>query len=42
LSNTNPAYAAKETFVTVRRSGFAEVLRGISFTPIGDDDHRSW
>ena len=46
LSNTDASYAAKEKFVTLRRSHFAEVLRGISFTPSGgDDDHdggRSW
>ncbi len=36
LSNTT---APKGSFVTVRRSGFAEVLRGVSFTPSGDDDN---
>ncbi|WP_263353030.1 hypothetical protein [Acidicapsa acidisoli] len=39
LSNTSATVAAKESFVTVRRSGFAEVLRGVSFTPQSDDDH---
>jgi hypothetical protein len=33
LSNTDASAAAKESFVTLRRSHFAEVLRGISFTP---------
>jgi hypothetical protein len=41
LSSTDASTAAKESFVTVRRSGFAEVLRGVSFTPgaWNDDDH---
>jgi len=39
LSNTSATVAAKESFVTVRRSGFAEVLRGVSFAPQSDDDH---
>ena len=38
LSNTSAVAAAWESFVTVRRSGFAEVLRGVSFTP-SDGDH---
>jgi hypothetical protein len=33
LSNTNPTVAAKESFYTLRQAGFAEVLRGVSFTP---------
>jgi hypothetical protein len=40
LSNTDPAVAARESFFTVRKAGFGEVLRGISFTPgtFHDDD----
>src|ERR1700761_522666 len=33
LKNTSPAAAAQEQFHTVREAGFAEVLRGVSFTP---------
>jgi len=33
LKNTNPAVAARESFVTLRRAAFGEVLRGIAFTP---------
>ena len=33
LNNTTATGAAKEQFVTLREAGFAEVLRGISFTP---------
>ena len=33
LSNTDPAVAARESFFTVRKAGFGEVLRGVSFTP---------
>lgn len=33
LSNTSAAAAAGEKFVTLRTAGFAEVLRGVSFTP---------
>ena len=33
LDNTSATAAAKEQFVTLRSAGFAEVLRGISFTP---------
>jgi hypothetical protein len=39
LSNTSTSVAAQESFVTVRRSEFAEVLRGVSFTPSEDGDH---
>jgi hypothetical protein len=49
LSNTTPTQAAKEMFYTIRRAGFAEVLRGVSFTPGtevagGDPDqgHGGW
>lgn len=33
LKNTTPAGAAEERFVAVRDARFAEVLRGVSFTP---------
>jgi hypothetical protein len=33
LDNTSATVAAREQFVTLREAGFAEVLRGISFTP---------
>ncbi len=33
LSNTDPTVAAKEKFTIVRKADFAEVLRGVSFTP---------
>jgi hypothetical protein len=33
LANTNPAVAATETFTTLRTAVFAEVLRGVAFTP---------
>lgn len=41
LSNTTAAGAASEQFHTLRRAGFAEVLRGVSFTPgtWADNDH---
>jgi hypothetical protein len=40
LKNINPAAAAHESFSTVRSAGFAEVLRGVSFTPgPGNDDY---
>jgi hypothetical protein len=42
LSNTSTSAAAKESFVTVRRSEFAEVLRGVSFTPSDEDDHHGF
>lgn len=40
LSNTSAAAAASEKFVTLRTAAFAEVLRGVSFTPgtpVGDE-----
>jgi hypothetical protein len=40
LKNTDPAVAAKERFFTLRTARFAEVLRGVSFTPSGGDDRR--
>jgi hypothetical protein len=33
LANTDPTVAAKESFYTLRTAAFAEVLRGVSFTP---------
>lgn len=39
LRNTTATGAAKESFVTLRSAGFAEVLRGISFTPGTDEEH---
>jgi hypothetical protein len=41
LSSTDATKAATEKFTIVRKAGFAEVLRGVSFTPSGkdDDDH---
>jgi len=42
INNIDPTNAAKESFVTIRKAGFAEVLRGVSFTPTSkaDNDHR--
>jgi hypothetical protein len=49
LGNTTAPQAAREKFSTIRRAGFAEVLRGVSFTPGtqvagGDPDrgHDGW
>jgi hypothetical protein len=42
LSNTDATKAAAEKFTVVRKAGFAEVLRGVSYAPYGrddDDDH---
>jgi hypothetical protein len=36
LKNTDPTKAAREQFVTLRTAGFAEALRGVSFTPESD------
>ncbi len=33
LENTDPAVAANESFFAIRKAGFGEVLRGVSFTP---------
>lgn len=38
LSNTDPTAAAQESFFTLRKAGFGEVLRGVSFTPGSDLD----
>jgi hypothetical protein len=40
LKNTSVSGAAQEKFVTLRSAGFAEVLRGVSFTPGTDFDAR--
>jgi hypothetical protein len=37
LSNTDATKAAVEKFTIVRKAGFAEVLRGVSYTPSGRD-----
>jgi hypothetical protein len=34
IDNTDATKAAKESFITIRKAGFAEVLRGVSFAPI--------
>ncbi len=42
LKNTSATEAAKEKFYTIRRAGFGEVLRGVSFTPgteVAQGDH---
>ncbi len=39
LKNTDASDAEKEQFTTVRQAGFAEVLRGVSFTPGSKEDH---
>jgi hypothetical protein len=42
LSNTTAAGATNERFTTLRTARFAEVLRGVSFTPgtgVADNDH---
>jgi hypothetical protein len=39
LSNTDATKAAKEKFTIVRKANFAEVLRGVSFTPGTRPDH---
>ncbi|RUL66852.1 hypothetical protein EKH79_02220 [Dyella dinghuensis] len=42
LSNTTAAGAAKEQFVTLRSAKFAEVLRGVSFTPGSNTSNSRW
>ena len=39
LKNTSVAGASQEKFVTLRSAAFAEVLRGVSFTPDSDKRH---
>jgi hypothetical protein len=42
LANTSASGAGNERFFPVRKAGFGEVLRGVSFTPSSDrDDDRS-
>jgi len=42
LSNTKSTVAATEKFYTVREAGFAEVLRGVSFTPDSGHSEHGW
>ena len=42
LKNTSAKVAASERFFTLRQAGFAETLRGVSFTPGTDVAHRNW
>jgi len=42
LSNTSATVAAAEKFYTVREAGFAEVLRGVSFTPEATSSEHHW
>lgn len=43
VKNTSASVAAKEKFTVLREAGFAEVLRGVSFTPgTGVDDEHHW
>jgi hypothetical protein len=39
INNTDPTKAAKESFITIRKAGFAEVLRGVAFAPVEKKDH---
>ncbi len=39
IANTDATKAAKESFIAIRKAGFAEVLRGVSFTPV---DNHQW
>jgi len=42
LSNTSSTVAVTEKFHTVREAGFAEVLRGVSFTPDAGSSEHGW
>jgi hypothetical protein len=42
LKNTSASKAAGERFFTVRQAGFAETLRGVSFTPGTNVAQRGW
>jgi hypothetical protein len=42
LKNTSTSVASREKFTTVRAAGFAEVLRGVSFTPDADVRNNGW
>jgi hypothetical protein len=42
LKNTDATKAASEKFVTVRQAGFAEALRGVSFTPDAETSEHHW
>jgi hypothetical protein len=39
INNTDPTKAASEKFSIIRKAGFAEVLRGVSFTPVAKEPH---
>lgn len=39
IANTDATTAAKEKFTIVRKADFAEVLRGVSFTPVEKEPH---
>jgi hypothetical protein len=41
INNTDPAKAAKESFLTIRKADFAEVLRGVSFAPVEKQEHHN-
>lgn len=42
LKNTDASKAARERFFTLRQAGFAETLRGVSFTPGTDVASHRW
>ena len=39
LTNTDKAKAAQEKFTIIRKANFAEVLRGVAFAPVEQDDN---
>jgi hypothetical protein len=39
INNTDPTKAASEKFSIIRKADFAEVLRGVSFTPVAKEPH---
>ena len=42
VKNTSASAASQEKFITLRTAAFAEVLRGVSFTPDTDARHNDW
>jgi hypothetical protein len=42
VKNTSAKVAASERFSTLRQAGFAETLRGVSFTPGSDSAKHNW
>jgi len=42
MKNTSASAASQEKFITLRTATFAEVLRGVSFTPDTDARHNDW